>query len=402
MSLKVLIISHMYPNPSNPTSGIFVHNQVKTLKKAGVDCQVLSPVPRFPFYPKWRAYRHFPGQLTMDGIPIRYVPTWMFPGGAFFQSYGYLYFRSLVCVMEDLKKRFSFDLIHCHTIYPDGYAGTLLKKIFRVPVVTTIHGSDIRLYPFRNKGVLERTESALRASDHIVTVSEQLKRDTQKIVAGVEATTIYNGFDPQRFYPRSRKESRERLNLPLNGKSILFVGNLYKVKGLEYLLEAFNQLAVQHPDVRLHLVGDGPLRSKLVKRVREYGWEDQVLFAGRKPPEDIPWWINSSDAVVLSSLSEGLPSILLEAMGCGKPVVATDVGGISEILQHRKTGFLVEPKNSEELARYLSILLMDNEGLAFDMGERAYSESGSYTWQRNAERMMELYETLLNGRKRIN
>jgi len=84
MSLKVLVISHMYPNPANPMSGIFVHNQVKALKQAGVECRVLSPIPRFPLYPKWRMYRRFPAQTVMDGIPIHYVPTWMFPGGMFF------------------------------------------------------------------------------------------------------------------------------------------------------------------------------------------------------------------------------------------------------------------------------------------------------------------------------
>ncbi len=376
-------------------SGIFVHNQVKTLKKAGVNSQVISPIPRFPIYPPWRGYRKFPQAATMDGVPIRYVPTWMFPGGLFFQIYGYLYYRSLVCEIEELKKRFPFDLIHCHTIYPDGYAGTLLKQQFGVPVVSTIHGSDIRLYPFRKRGIYERTEDALRNCDHIVTVSEKLRRDAQKIVAGVEATTIYNGFDPQRFYPRSRAQARKKLQLPEEGKTILFVGNLYKVKGVQYLLDAFARLTDVHPDVRLHLVGDGPLRAQLKQQARERGILDQVLFAGRRPHDEIPWWVNASDVVTLSSLSEGLPSILLEAMGCGKPVVATDVGGISEILHHRKTGFLAEPKNSEELAHYLSILLMENEGLAHDMGERAYSESGSYTWQKNAERMATLYHSLV-------
>jgi teichuronic acid biosynthesis glycosyltransferase TuaC len=107
-------------------------------------------------------------------------------------------------------------------------------------------------------------------------------------------------------------------------------------------------------------------------------------------------WINAADVVVLSSLSEGLPSILLESMGCGKPFVATDVGGIAEILQHRKTGFLVKPEDADELARYLSILLIEEEGLAHDMGERAYTLSGSLTWKENAERVKRLYEQMLN------
>lgn len=333
----------------------------------------------------------------MDGIPIRYIPTWMFPGGLFFFTYGYLYFKALVRVVAEVQQVFDFDIIHCHTIFPDGYAGTKLKQVFSVPVVTTVHGSDIRLYPYKRKGVYQRTEKALRLTDHIITVSEELKRGTRKIVPGAEVSTIYNGFDPQRFYPRSQDESRQRLNRSGTAKELLFVGNLYPVKGLNHLLDAFTKVASEFDEVQLYLVGDGPLRSELMSQARKNGIRDRVHFTGRRPHDEIPWWINSCDVVVLSSLSEGMPSILLEAMGCGKPVVATDVGGISEILRHGRTGFLVKPKDVDGMARYLSILLMENEGLAFDMGERAFIESGSVTWQRSAEQVKSLYVNILQG-----
>ncbi|WP_188646117.1 glycosyltransferase family 4 protein [Marinithermofilum abyssi] len=395
MSLQVLVISHMYPNPANPMSGIFVHNQVKALKGEGIQCRVVSPIPRFPFYPKWKGYRNFPASTKMDNISIRYVPTWMFPGGMFFSAYGRLYYNSLVKEITEIRKSFPFDLIHCHTIFPDGYAGTKLKEVFDVPVVSTIHGSDIRLYPQRSKGVYIRTETALRLNDHVVTVSERLKRDAQEIVAGVEATTIYNGYDPDKFYPTSREEARTKLDLPLKEKVVLFVGNLYPVKGVPYLLEAFARVAKEDPDFHLYLVGDGPLRSELKRKARETGVGDRIRFIGRRPHDEIPVWINASNVVTLSSLSEGLPSILLESMGCGKPVVATDVGGISELLQHQKTGFLVKPKDSEEMAHYLGIILRNENGIARDMGERAYIESGSLTWQQNAKRMRKLYEEVV-------
>ncbi|MBN2908023.1 glycosyltransferase family 4 protein [Polycladomyces sp. WAk] len=394
--LKVLVISHMYPNPANPMSGIFVHNQVKALAAAGVECRVVSPVPRFPLYPKWKAYREFPKRTVMDGIIIDYVPTWMFPGGFFFGAYGMLYYWSLSRHLTALRREFPFDLIHCHTIYPDGHAGGKLKSLFNVPVVSTIHGSDIRLYPKRSRWVYRNTEEALRLSDHIITVSDRLRKEALQMVAGIEAVTIYNGFDPTRFYPRNQKEVRQQLGLDEQYKIALFVGNFYPVKGLSHLLTAFAQLVEKDPSVRLVMVGDGPLKSQLQRQCREAGIQDHVLFQGRRPHDEIPLWINASDVVVLSSLSEGLPSILLESMGCGKPFVATDVGGIAEILQHRKTGFLVKPEDADELARYLSILLIEEEGLARDMGERAYTLSGSLTWKENADRVKRLYEQMLD------
>jgi teichuronic acid biosynthesis glycosyltransferase TuaC len=398
MNLKVLVISHMYPNPANPMSGIFVHNQVKALKQAGVECRVLSPIPRFPLYPKWRVYRRFPVQTVMDGIPIQYVPTWMFPGGMFFSSYGRLYYMALSAVLPSIRERFSFDLIHCHTIYPDGYAGGMLKEKFSVPVVSTIHGSDILLYPHRSRGVFRRTEQALRMNDHIIAVSNLLMKEAQRVVAGVEVSTIYNGFDPSRFYPMDSKTARKRLDMPLEGKVALFVGNLKPVKGLHVLLEAFSQVVNQVPEARLVLVGDGPLRSALMGQARESGLEGKVAFVGRRPPDEIPLWINASDVLVLPSISEGFGAVVLEAMGCGKPVVATDVAGVSEIVQHRKTGYLVKPKDPDGLAQYLTILLRDEGGLIGDMGERAYAVSSNFTWKQNASRLIELYQRLLSSR----
>lgn len=396
MSLKVLVISHMYPNPANPMSGIFVHNQVKALKQAGVECRVLSPIPRFPLYPKWRMYRRFPAQTVMDGIPIHYVPTWMFPGGMFFSSYGRLYYMSLSTILPSLREKFPFDLIHCHTIYPDGYAGGMLKERFSVPVVSTIHGSDILLYPHRSRGVLRKTEQALRMNDHIIAVSHLLMKKSQQVVAGVVGSTIYNGFDPSRFYPIDTKAARKKLGQSPEEKVVLFVGNLKSVKGLQVLLKAFCRVVKQVPKARLILVGDGPLRSLLKRQARELDLEEKVTFVGRRPHDEIPLWLNSSDVVVLPSLSEGFGGVVLEAMGCGKPVVATDVAGASEIVQHRKSGYLVKPKDVDGLAQYLTILLKDESGLIEDMGERAYVVSGNYTWKQNAAQVIEVYRRLLS------
>ena len=145
------------------------------------------------------------------------------------------------------------------------------------------------------------------------------------------------------------------------------------------------------------LVGEGPLRSALKRQVRECNLEEKVTFAGRRPHDEIPLWINSSDVVVLPSLSEGFGGIVLEAMGCGKPVVTTDVAGAAEIVQHRKTGYLVKPEDSEGLAQYMTILLKDEGGLIGDMGERAYAASGNYTWKQNTSQVMELYSPIVKA-----
>lgn len=394
--LRILVISHMYPNLVNPQSGIFVHNQCRALQAADVDIEVISPVPSFPFYPKWNGYRDLPAQKIEDGIPISYVSTRMYPGGIGFSTYGRHYAYALTSKIKEVRKRFAFDVVHCHTLFPDGNAGALLKDQLQVPLVTTAHGSDVMLYPKRSSRVKKKTIQAIKQSDAVITVSKRLEQEVRELVSDASVTTIYNGFAPELFFPRDKVEARHMLGLDVTQKNLLFVGNLYPVKGLSYLLQAFNLLLDKAPNVHLHIVGDGRLRNSLEKEVANMNIDEQVTFHGRQPYEAIPTWLQSADAVVLSSLSEGLPSILLESMGCGVPMISTDVGGIKEILQDQRTGLLVPPENAEALAQAMVRMMVDQEDQRDLYGKAARNASYSYTWRQNAENHLELYETVMN------
>lgn len=394
--MHICVISHMYPNPVNPMSGIFVHNQVKALVKASCRIQVFSPTPYFPLYPKWKGYRQMDLQSTRDGIPVQYVPTWMFPKGLFFSSYGKLYLRSLTQRIETFHRKDPFDLIHCHTIYPDGWVGGELAKILEVPVVSTVHGSDLLLYPQRSSSIFQQTKTALQKNDFIFTVSHRLEQEAKKIETQLSIQTLYNGFDPTLFFPRSQNEVRKSLNLSTSKKIILFVGNLLPVKGVDLLLQAFQSIYQQESEVQLHLIGDGPLRKSLESLSRRLGTENNVFFHGRRSYTEIPLWINSADVVVLSSHSEGLPSILLETMGCGKVMVATDVGGIGEILIHEETGLLVPPNNDRLLAESLKKVLFDEER-SQQMAHQAWIKSKGLTWQSHVNTIQRIYKRLLKS-----
>lgn len=385
----------MYPNPVNPISGIFVHNQVKALIRSGVDVCVLSPTPSFPLYSKWNEYPKSIKKVIHDEVPVFYVPTRMFPGGLLFSQYGRFYIKALRSVMKEIQSEFPFDVIHCHTIYPDGFAGVNLKGKFDVPIVTTIHGSDIMLYPGRNKKVYNHTKKALLLADQIIAVSGKLLQEAEKIQPELNGKLIYNGFSSDYFYPMDQLKARQDLGLEESGKRILFVGNLYPVKGLTYLLRAFKYVLRHVPGVILDIVGDGSLRSELEAQAREWGLANNVLFHGKRPYDQIPLWINSADVVALSSLSEGLPSILLETMGCGKVMVATDVGGIDEILVHGETGYLCPPEDVDCLGNDLKKVLDDEESTK-KMGQNAYEVSQQLTWRRNAGFVKNVYMGIID------
>jgi glycosyltransferase involved in cell wall biosynthesis len=386
----------MYPNRVNPHAGIFVHNQCKALRAVDVDIEVISPIPSFPFYPKWRPYRSLPHHTEYEGIPVTYLPTRMFPGGLFFSTYGENYAKALKPTIQNVRERFHFDLVHCHTLFPDGNAGVRLKKQLGTPVITTAHGSDVLLYPKRGEKIYQQTTEAIQQSDAVLTVSEKLAKEVRRMNAHACVKTIYNGYFPDRFSPGDSLVARKELGLPLDQKNLLFIGNLYPVKGLFYLLEAFAHCAKKSDKVHLHLVGEGHLRSQLEAEVEKRQLQDRVTFHGRQPYEKIPTWIRSADVMVLSSLSEGMPSILLESMGCGVPMIATDVGGIREILQHEKTGLLVPAKDVQALAAACERLLIDDPSLRRQYGKAAYEASYAYTWGQNAEHVLELYQQVIN------
>lgn len=394
--MHICVISHMYPNPVNPMSGIFVYNQVKALAEAGCRIKVFSPTPSFPLYPKWKGYRQMDLQSIQDGIPVQYVPTLMFPKGLFFSAYGKLYLRSLAQHIEESHQKDPFDLIHCHTIYPDGWTGGELAEKLEIPVVSTIHGSDILLYPQRSSSIYQHTKSALQKNNLVFTVSHRLEQEAKKMEPEASIQTLYNGFDPAQFFPRSQSEVREKLGISPSSKTILFVGNLLPVKGVDLLLKAFQKVYQQDPEIQLHLVGDGPLRKSLENLSQQLGIEENVIFHGRKPYTEIPLWINSADVVVLSSHSEGLPSILLETMGCGKVMVATDVGGIREILMHEETGLLVPPGDDQSLAEALQQILTDPER-SKQMANQALVKSKELTWQSHAKTITRSYAHLLKN-----
>lgn len=208
---------------------------------------------------------------------------------------------------------------------------------------------------------------------------------------------IHNGIDIAPFYRRSEEEKeaiKGKYNLPLDKPIITCVANLRLPKGHEYLIEALHNLKNTSHDFITLLVGDGPLREKLERLVRELNLERHVLFLGSKAQQEIPNILAITDIFVLSSLWEGLPTAIIEAMAAGCPVVATAVGGIPEVVVDGVTGFLVPPKNVTALAEKIKLLLRD-EGLRQRMGQAgAKRVKQQFTIEHMVSKYEELYRKL--------
>jgi teichuronic acid biosynthesis glycosyltransferase TuaC len=395
--MNILILSHMFPNCRDWSSGVFVLEQAKRLRAAGINAIVVSPIPWAPrslgFHPSVRKYMEMPKHTTIEGFSVEYprVPT--LPRRRGFSLSGLLFYLSCRRLVRKLLTRTNFDLIHAHTMIPDGFGAILLGREFHLPVVCTAHGSDILAYPRESRAVGGATKWVLRRAGHLIAVSEDLKRRIQAMVGEREVHVAHNGADAEIFGTIARSTARLALGLPLDKKIICFVGYLRPEKGLDFLLEAFSRLG--RTDTILCLVGDGPLRNALTLQVHRLGISGACVFTGAQLHGRIPVWLAAADCLVLCSLNEGLPTILPEAMLCGVPVIATPVGGVPEIVRPLQTGLLVPPGDPVALADAMTKVLSDPEAAA-DMANRARTfAANALTWDANVRKTISVYEIAL-------
>ncbi|MDH3227616.1 MAG: glycosyltransferase, partial [Thermoleophilia bacterium] len=318
--MRVLMLSHMYPSPVNPTAGIFVHEQVRALQALGHDVRVVSPkgwAP--PLLSHWSAYRDVPGVDTVEGVRVLYPKKLTLPRNLLGPYNCDAMLWSIRKPLHRVHQRWPFELIHAHMLVPDGWAAAAVGAELEVPVVATGHRADVLDIPARGRRDAAQVERAVETIDQVVTVSraigdaaEALGRPRRPI------RVVPNGADTRLFYPRERGEARKRLGLPLDEPTISYVGKLVPRKGVDTLIEAMGLLAAERAKAPLLVVaGIGELREAMESRARELGIAERIHFVGKVPHDEVPWVMASGDVFVLPSLSEGLPTVVCEAMACG-------------------------------------------------------------------------------------
>lgn len=325
---------------------------------------------------------------TPSNISLYQTPIWYLPGNSFYRNLGVKHYETADRVIE--KNSIHFDIIHAHFTWSAGYVGACLKRKYDIPFVVTGHGYDIYSLPFKDDKWREKIEYVLNTADHIITVSQSNLDCIKKLDVSTPVTVIPNGFRSDLFYPRNPSECKKALNLPLDKKIILTVGNLEPVKGQTHLVEAIQRIIQERKDILCVIVGTGKLRTALERQIRSLGLEDYVMFAGGKPHDEIPLWMNACDVFVLPSLRESFGIVQIEAMACGKPVVATRNGGSEEVVISDEYGLLVEPADPEDLAEKILVVL-DRE---WDRGTiLAYAER--FTWDNVVKNITAIYRDLL-------
>jgi len=300
------------------------------------------------------------------------------------------YLATRSCIKALSKNPISFSLIHAHFLY-NGFIGEAFKSLSGKPLIVTAHGSDVYDLPFRDNWYETLAKHILRKADQIITVSQfNAKKLLLLGVQSAKINVIPNGFDEKLFRPASSFQARSRLGVPHNKKLLLSIGSLEEMKGYAYLIDAMSFISRARRDVLLVIVGSGSLKEKLLRRIKKLGLEQNILLAGRKTHDEIPTWINASDFFVLPSLGEGFPTVLPEAMACGKPVIGTEVGGVSEIITNQEVGMLVSPKDAEALASTIIEALQKKW-----WPEIILNHAKQYSWSHLIPQIISTYEKVL-------
>ncbi|MCC7430932.1 glycosyltransferase [bacterium] len=255
--------------------------------------------------------------------------------------------------LEKLEYLKTVDVIFARMATTPGFAGVRLGKQLKIPALIWAAGSDIHTYP--KIPVLRRfNKYALKNAQGITCNSEFLAKETEKLGIPKEKIRVVNtGIDKTIFFPQSKTETRKLLNLPQNKKIVLFAGHLIPIKGIDVLLNAWKIFLEKEPDSQLVLCGNSELLGDYRKLTKGLEISKNVMFRPSIAHSEMRNWFGACDVFVLPSRNEGFPAVLMEAMSCGRPVVASKVGGIPEIVSSDEVGILVEPENIAELVKAL-------------------------------------------------
>jgi glycosyltransferase involved in cell wall biosynthesis len=288
---------------------------------------------------------------------------------------------------SDFMLKEKFDIVHVHKPFEFPIMHYLRRKGSPAKIVFGGHGTDFFLtdrYYFK------------RVVDAGVTCSE-FNADEIEARYGVRPFVIYNGADTEVFRPMDMQDSRRACGLDPAGKYFGTLGRLIGWKGIQVFIKAMPEILADCPDAKMLIVGGGEYRPELERLAMELGVHEGLIFAGRIEHGRLPLWINSMDMLVQPSIGEEAFGIsIIEAMSCGKPVVATASGGIPEIVVDGEVGYIVQRNDETMLADRVITLLNDKE-LTRKMGtngrQRVIDE---FTWDKVVERLLKIYDKVLD------
>jgi glycosyltransferase involved in cell wall biosynthesis len=385
---RIALVTPIFPVAHDQTRGRYIYEIARPLSKMA-HVKVFFQQPR---YPKWLAmaarsqiYGEVGADYRIEGVDVdafNYpaIPSVTRAWNAHIAAH----------VLKPRVEAFKPDVMLAYWVYPDGLSAVRVGNALGAPTVIGALGSDVHVRSGTNAS---RTREAIAGADALITVSEAMRRATIAEFGARpgDTHTVVNGFNTAVFYARPQADMRRELGVPPDAQLIIYVGRFVEAKGMRELLSAFAQLRHKRPLARLALVGDGVMRKELEDLIQAQGLGDAVFLPGGQSPENVARWIGASDLLTLPSWSEGYPNVVVEALACGRPAVATDVGGTNEIV-NANNGILIPARDAPALEAALS------RALDAQWDHAAIAASMRRTWGDVATETLEICEQVLKRR----
>jgi len=385
--VKVVSTTLCYPNSRAPTQGIFVQRRLSEIARL-IPLDVVVPVPWFPI---WLS-RGFDERAGPEmNPPVKYVRMPYLPGLIKSQDawfYG--------CALEWALRRQQYDLIDAHFEWPDGVGAWRVARKRRRPLICTLRGKLVSQAKEPAKRV--QIQEMLLGAAGLIAVSKSLAELANQVAGrDLRIHVIPNGVDTSVFRPMNNREAlREALGWRTNARYVVSVGHVQELKGFHRLVEVWPDVRRRSGDVRLVLVGgvagEPVYVGRLKRMIRAMGLKEVVTMAGPVLPNQVAELLNAADLFALASRSEGWCNAIAEALACGCPVLATDVGGNRELIDHPESGSLVPFGNREALLEGICCCL----GADWDRPMIA-EKGGRRTWQQVARECVDVFKSVLHG-----
>jgi glycosyltransferase involved in cell wall biosynthesis len=380
--LKVAVVTRYFPSSAEPWQGRSAYQTLRVLARE-TDLSVFYPNASYPrlFKPRSRSYDRLDPSYSPPDVKASYfdypaLPVLSRPFN------GMMAARALLPAV----RRFAPDLVFGCFLYPEGYAALKIGQALALPVVAMSIGSDINRIGDPISAMQTRT--VLREADFLVTVSGDLRLKAIAMGAAAGKTrAIVNGCDLAVFHPGDRFHARRKLGIDPDAEAVVYIGRMDVKKGLRELVEAAAALHFERPKLRVYMVGEGPDRPLIEGAIQARNAAGYIQLLPGCAFDEVAVWMAAADLVTLPSYMEGCPNVILEALASGRPVVATNVGGIPEILSEQ-CGRLVPPRDAGALAQALAATLDKN------WEAQAISARGSRSWETVAAELLEVFQSL--------
>lgn len=396
---SLVVFSSLFPSAQEPLAGVFIRERMFRVGRE-LPITVVSPQPWFPLQslvrllrPGYRPER--PRRESMNGVEVL-RPRFLAVPGVLRRLDGLAMALGAWSDLRRLRGEGRADVVDAHFGYPDGHAASLLARWLGLPFTVTLRGTEPR--HAADPALRPRLTQALQAAARVFAVSSSLRDVALGLgVAAERAQVVGNGVDLQNFTPLPTAEARSRLGLPHDARVLVTVGGLVERKGFHRVIDCLPGLLGAYPNLHYLVVGgpspEGDCTPMLRARVAALGLADRVRFLGPLPPQELRLPLSAADVFVLASSNEGWANVLLEAMACGLPVVATDVGGNAEVVARDELGIVVPFGDAAALQAALGRAL----GADWDPRRiRAWAEENQ--WDRRVSVLVDAFRRLARAR----